>query len=307
MYPYKSTNDALTDVLRLSKGMSYKNSVAGLPLGGGKSVVIADPKRPDKHKLLKAFSHHVQNLSGRYWTAIDIGVGPADADIMAEQCDFIFARASQYEQGFNPSSFTALGGFVGIKAVVSHVWGKQNLNGMRFAIQGLGATGSDLAKRLNEEGAQLVVADVDENRVKDTVERYGAEAVLPEHVHRSDVDVFVPCAMGAVLNDQTIPEIKAKAICGLANNQLANERHGVVLQNRNIAYVPDYVVNAGGMIGASTIIYETPNREKSEQKIHNLYDTITSILKTADIQKKSTSEVADSLAKDRINASNGEL
>lgn len=302
MHPYQSTDDALTDVLRLSKGMSYKNSVAGLPLGGGKSVVIADPNRADKHTLLKAFAEHVQSLAGRYWTAIDVGVGPEDADVMAERSDYIFARASQYEKGFNPSSFTALGGFVGIKAVVNHVWGERSLKGMRFAIQGLGATGSDLAKRLSEEGAQLVVADVDEDRVKNIVERYGAQAVAPELIHAANVDVFVPCAMGAIVNDRTIPEIKAKAICGLANNQLADESHGDMLLKHNIAYVPDYVVNAGGMIGASTVIYDIPDRKKSEQKIHGLYDAISSILNVADAQNRSTSFVANKIAKDRINA-----
>ena len=145
MHPYASTDEALTDVLRLSKGMSYKSSVAGLPLGGGKCVIIADPSRADKPELLRAFSKHVQSLNGRYWTAIDVGVGPEDADILAENCDYIFARASQYEPGFDPSSFTALGGFTGIRAAAAHVWGRDELNGLRVAIQGLGATGADLA------------------------------------------------------------------------------------------------------------------------------------------------------------------
>jgi len=155
MHPYESTSDALTDVLRLSKGMSYKNSVAGLPLGGGKCVIIADPNRVDKPKLLQAFAKHVQTLAGNYWTAIDVGVGPADAEYMAKTCDYIFARASQYEPGFNPSSFTALGGFIGIKAAVSHVWHREDLTGLTVAIQGLGATGSVLAKHLHEAGANL--------------------------------------------------------------------------------------------------------------------------------------------------------
>ena len=139
MYPYASADDALTDVLRLSRGMSYKNALAGLPLGGGKCVIIADPARPDKAAMLRAFSRHVQALGGRYWTAIDIGVGPKDADILAESCDYIFARASQYPDGFDPSLFTALGGFVGIRAVAAHVWNRTDLRGLRVAIQGLGA------------------------------------------------------------------------------------------------------------------------------------------------------------------------
>jgi len=233
MHPYQSTDDALTDVLRLSKGMSYKNAVAGLPLGGGKSVIVAEPNRPDKHRLLKKFAEHVQSLSGRYWTAIDVGVGPEDADVIAEHCDYIFARASQYEKGFNPSSFTALGGYIGIKAVVAHIWGERSLNGMRFAIQGLGATGADLAKKLHDEGA---------------------------------------------------------------------EYHGNALLKRNITYVPDYVVNAGGMIGASTIIFDVPDRQQSENKIRNLYDSISSILKAAESENLSTVDVANRIAIDRINS-----
>jgi len=302
MHPYQSTDDALTDVLRLSKGMSYKNAVAGLPLGGGKSVIVAEPNRPDKHRLLKKFAEHVQSLSGRYWAAIDVGVGPEDADVMAEHCDYIFARASQYEKGFNPSSFTALGGYIGIKAVVAHIWGERSLNGMRFAIQGLGATGADLAKKLHDEGAELVVADVQEDRVKDMVDKYGAEPVPPEKIHSARVDVFVPCALGAILNDQTIPDIKAKAICGLANNQLASDYHGNALLKRNITYVPDYVVNAGGMIGASTIIFDVPDRQQSENKIRNLYDSISSILKAAESENLSTVDVANRIAIDRINS-----
>lgn len=300
MHPYASVDDALTDVLRLSKGMSYKNAVAGLPLGGGKSVIIADPAHPGKADLLRAFSKHVQALGGRYWTAIDIGVGPDDADILAQNCDFIFARAQQYEAGFNPSCFTALGGFTGIRAAAKHVWGRDELSGLRVAIQGLGATGADLARQLHQEGVRLVVADVRETAVRETVALYGAEAVDPELIHAQDVDIFAPCAMGAVIDDKTVAEISARAICGLANNQLAEPRHGAALSKRGITYVPDYVVNAGGMIGASNVIYTTPSREASIKRIHGLYDTILSILKTADDANRPSSEVADEMAVGKI-------
>ncbi len=300
MYPYQSTDDALTDVLRLSRGMSYKNSVAGLPLGGGKSVIIADPDNENKNELLKAFARQIQRLQGQYWTAIDIGVGPKDADVMAEHCDYIFARASQYDPGFNPSSFTALGGFTGIRAALSCARGSDEVAGLRVAIQGLGATGSDLAGRLHSAGASLVVADVQAQRVRDVVERYGAVAVSPETIHAQDVDVFSPCAMGGVLNSSSIPEIKARIICGLANNQLANDSMGRVLAERSITYVPDYVVNAGGMMGASTVIFDKPSREASEKRIRGLYDTIRTILNTADSENRPASEVADEIALRRI-------
>lgn len=302
MYPYANEALALADVLRLSRGMSYKNSVAGLPLGGGKSVIIADPAGSDKANLLRAFSRYVQQLNGKYWTAIDVGVGPEDADILAENCDFIFARASQYEAGFNPSLFTALGGFTGIRSVAKHVWGRDDIKGLRVAVQGVGQTGADICRQLHEAGATLVVADTNEDAARSMVKRFDAMAVHPDEIHAQDVDILAPCAMGATINDTTLPEIKARAICGVANNQLAEARHGEALQKKGIAYVPDYVVNAGGMMGASTVIFSTPSREASHESILGLYDTIRSILEEADRSKLPSSQVADQMALTRINS-----
>jgi leucine dehydrogenase len=301
MYPYDTEKEALTDVLRLSKGMTYKNAVAGLPLGGGKCVIIADPNNSNKPALLHAFATHVQSLKGRYWTAIDIGVGPEDADIMAAKCDYIFARASQYEEGFNPSSFTAYGGFIGIKASVKAVLGKGDLNGIRVAVQGLGATGYDLSKHLHEAGALLTVSDVRKEAIDRVVGEFGATVVEPSQIHRADVNVFAPCALGAGLNDETIPAIRAKIICGLANNQLKEVRHGKMLADNDITYVPDYVVNAGGMMGASTVIFSELSREKSFQKIESLYEAIISIIERAKTEGKTTDEIADIIAKERVN------
>ena len=300
MYPYDTEKEALTDVLRLSKGMTYKNAVAGLPLGGGKCVIIADPNTSNKPALLHAFATHVQSLKGRYWTAIDIGVGPEDADIMAAKCDYIFARASQYEEGFNPSSFTAYGGFIGIKASVKAVLGKGDLNGIRVAVQGLGATGYALSKHLHEAGALLTVSDVRKEAIDRVVGEFGATVVEPSQIHRADVNVFAPCALGAGLNDETIPAIRAKIICGLANNQLKEVRHGKMLADNDITYVPDYVVNAGGMMGASTVIFSELSREKSFQKIESLYEAIISIIERAKTEGKTTDEIADIIAKERV-------
>ena len=300
MHPYATEADALTDVLRLSKGMTYKNSAAGLPLGGGKCVIIADPDSPHKPALLEAFAKHVQALQGRYWTAIDIGVGPEDADILAQTCDFIFARASQYEPGFNPSSFTAYGGFIGIRAAVKAVFGNDDLTGIRVAVQGLGATGYVLSKHLHEAGARLTVADVRPEMVDRAVAEFGAEAVSPDAIHAADVDVFAPCALGAGLNDQTIPEITARVICGLANNQLAASRHGQALADAGIAYVPDYVVNAGGMMGASTVIFSELSRDASIRRIEGLHDTITAILERAASHGRPSADIADEMAVERI-------
>lgn len=301
MHPYSTEEDALTDVLRLSKGMTYKNAIAGLPLGGGKCVIIANPTDPRKPEMLRAFAEHVQTLNGRYWTAIDVGVGPEDADILAERCDYIFARASQYEEGFNPSAFTALGGFVGIRAASEAVLGRTDVVGLRVAVQGLGATGYALCKHLHDAGARLTVTDIRDDTVKQVVSEFGAAAVEPDRIHADDVDVFAPCAMGAGLNDQSIPEIKARIICGLANNQLAEDRHGEMLAKAGIAYVPDYVVNAGGMMGASTVIFSEPSREASVRRIEGLHDTITTILERAQSEGRPSSEIADQMALERIN------
>ena len=300
MHPYASEDEALTDVLRLSKGMTYKSAVAGLPLGGGKCVIIADPSDPKKQELLRAFAAHVQSLAGRYWTAIDIGVGPQDADVLAERCDYIFARASQYEPGFNPSEFTALGGFMGIKAVADAAFDRSDLKGLRVAVQGLGATGYALCGHLHKAGAELVVADIRTDAVNRAVNDFGATATDPNQIHAADVDIFAPCALGAGLNDQTIPEIKAKAICGLANNQLAEDRHGEALRQAGIAYVPDYVVNAGGMMGASTVIFTEPSREASIKQIEGLQGTIKEILMRAQTEGRSSAEIADAMARERI-------
>ena len=302
MYPYASIDDALTDVLRLSRGMSYKNSAAGLPLGGGKCVIVADPTRPDKADLLRAMAEHVQTLGGRYWTAIDVGMTPADADILAERSDYVFTRASQYPDGFNPSHFTALGCFSAIRAVAKHDFDRDDLTGLRVAVQGVGSTGRDLARRLHEAGAELVVADVNAAAVEDVVASFGATADDPATIHAADVDIFAPCALGAILNDATIPELRAKAVCGMANNQLAEPRHAEMLKDRGITYVPDYVANAGGIMGSSTVIFTTPDRDEAMERIAGLYDTVLAILEQADAEDRLPCEIADERALARMQA-----
>lgn len=302
MHPYASEEEALTDVLRLSKAMTYKNAVAGLPLGGGKCLIIADPKDPNKPELLRAFATYVQSLNGRYWTAIDIGVSPADADILAERCDYIFARASQYKKNFNASAFTALGGLVGIKAVAEAVLNRNDVKGLRVAVQGLGATGYALSKYLYEAGATLTVTDLRNDLVDKAVVEFGAHFVKPDRIHAVDVDVFAPCAMGAVLTDKTIPEIRAKVVCGLANNQLAEERHGKMLNNAGIVYVPDFVVNAGGMMVASTIIFSKFSCESAVRRIDGLRSTIQKILERARAEGRASADVANDMALEKIEA-----
>ncbi|MHA2252213.1 MAG: Leu/Phe/Val dehydrogenase [Candidatus Kariarchaeaceae archaeon] len=296
MQPYKSVDAALNDVLRLSQGMTMKSAVADLPLGGGKCVIIADPKSPNKYARLKAMAKHVQRLGGQFWTAIDVGVSSEDADVMAEECDYIFARASQYPDGFRPSHFTALGGFHAIRAIAHYLHGTDDLNGFHVAIQGVGATGSNLTRHLVEHGAVVTIADVNQSAVAQIADQFNVSVVDPDVIHTVEADVFAPCALGAVINDTTIPELKARAICGLANNQLERPDHGKKLLERNILYAPDFVVNAGGMMGASTVIFTQPNRERAMEKIEGIYTTVLDILERSSAESKPSAKIAEEMA-----------
>jgi leucine dehydrogenase len=300
MFPYESTDDALNDVLRLSRGMTMKNAAADLPLGGGKCVVIADPSSANKEQLLRAMARHVQRLAGRYWTAIDVGVNAQDADIMAEECDYIFARASEFSDDDSAAHYTALGGFQGVRAVAHYLRGTDDLRGLRVAVQGVGQTGADLISQLVEQGAEVVAADINERALSDVANQFGVRTVSPEVIHTQDVDVFAPCAMGAVLNDKTIPELNCAGIAGLANNQLERPEHGRQLLDRNIAYAPDFIVNAGGMLRAGMPIYSEPDKEKALENIAGLFETIGGILRESRDQNLPTEAVAEKIAVDRI-------
>lgn len=300
MYPYASTDVALNDVLRLSRGMTMKNAAAGLPLGGGKCVVMGDPSSSDKESLLRAMARHVQRLGGRYWTAIDVGVDANDADIMAEECDYIFARASEFAGDDPAAHYTALGGFQGVRAVAQHLRGTDNLRGLRVAVQGVGQTGADLISQLVEQGVEVVAADIDERALSDVASRFEIHTVAPESIHAQDVDVFAPCAMGAALNDKTIPELNCSGIAGLANNQLERPEHGRWLFDRNIAYAPDFIVNAGGMMRAGMTIFSTPDRDQALEKIAGLFETVGAILRESRDKNLPTESVAERIALERI-------
>lgn len=300
MYPYATLESALTDVLRLSRGMSYENALAGLKLGGGKAVVIADSNAADKSKRLSAFAKHVQLLAGRYWTAIDVGVGVEDVAHMARDTDYAFTLVDERSGRLNPAVFTALGGYVAIEATVRNVLGREDLKGVRFAIQGLGQTGIDLCRRLTKAGGVVVATDVDDEAAAAARDQFGATIVDPDEIYAQDVDVFVPCALGAILNDETIPRLKAKAVCGLANNQLAEERHGEELMRRGIVYAPDYVVNAGGVIYGSDDIFKTHDNSQAEAKIRGIADVLGEIFERAKKDGLPTSDIADEMARQRM-------
>ncbi|MGI9521840.1 MAG: Leu/Phe/Val dehydrogenase [Hyphomicrobiaceae bacterium] len=300
MYPYETPQMALNDALRLSRGMSYKNALAGLKLGGGKAVIIADPNAPDKSQLLTAFARHVQTLGGRYWTAIDVGVGVDDVALIARETNYVFCRVDERSGRLNPATYTALGGFVGLKTSVRHALGRDDLVGVRFALQGLGQTGFDLCQRLIEAGGSVVASDVDQSTTERAHRSLGVAIVDPQEIYDQAADVFVPCALGAILNDSTIPRLKVRVVCGLANNQLAEPRHGQLMLDRGIVYAPDYVVNAGGVIYGSDDIFKTHDTSQAETLIAGIDGVLSDIFCTSDRTRRPTSEIADELARSRM-------
>jgi leucine dehydrogenase len=300
MYPYPSVDDALNDVLRLSRGMTLKNSAAGLPLGGGKCVVIADPSAHGKEGLLRAMARNVQRLAGHYWTAIDIGVNAYDADIMAEECNYIFARASEFVDDDPAAHYTSLGGFQGVRAVAHYLHGTDDLHGLRVAVQGVGQTGADLISQLVKAGADVVAADINERALAKVAAEFGIRTVAPDAIHKQEVDIFAPCAMGAILNDESIPELNCAGIAGLANNQLERPEHGQLLLDRKIAYAPDFIVNAGGMIRAGMPIFGRPDKTQARKNVAGLFDTIVNILEQSGAQNIPTEVIAEQIATERI-------
>lgn len=244
VWPYESEAEALKDVLRLSKGMTYKNAAMGLPLGGGKAVIIAS-KEQKTPELFEAFGRAVATFGGRYVTAQDVGTSSDDLLAIRKGTEHVVGLPGA---GGDPSPVTARGVLGGMKAALEHVYGTDSLEGRTVAVQGLGAVGMHLCRNLHAEGAKLVVTDIDEGRVRQAVQEFGAEATTTEGIYDVDCDVYAPCALGGTLNDDTIPRLKAAIVAGSANNQLGEDRHGDMLKERNIVYAPDFVINGGGVI-----------------------------------------------------------
>ncbi|MFT3809714.1 MAG: amino acid dehydrogenase [Micropepsaceae bacterium] len=302
MWAYADSTAALTDALRLSRGMSYKNAMAELPLGGGKSVIIGDARTAKTPALMRAHGRAVDSLGGRYVTAMDVGMTEADMETLASVTKHVAGYAQPGKTGGDPSPMTAWGVFCGIKAAVAFVNGSDDLKDLRVAIQGVGNVGYDVARYLKEAGAELVVADVNEKNVARAVETLGALAVVPELIHAESADVFAPCALGAILNDTTIPQIKAKIVAGGANNQLARpQSHGAAVMGRGILYAPDYVINGGGIIRVCGQIYDWTD-EDIRARTTRIGATLTEVFTAAKRDSRPTHEVADEIARARIAA-----
>ncbi|HEX3653511.1 MAG TPA: Glu/Leu/Phe/Val dehydrogenase dimerization domain-containing protein [Rhizomicrobium sp.] len=301
MYPYANGDEALDDVLRLSRGMSYKSAIAGLPLGGGKAVIIGDPAKDKNDALMLAYAEAVNALGGRYITAMDVGIGPNDLPVIARGTKFVAGFDQPGKTGGDSGPLTALGVFVGLKAAVKHRLGAANTEGLTVAIQGLGKVGMGLAKQLHSEGAKLIVSDVNGDAVHRAEGLFGAKAVSPGDIATVDCDVFSPNALGAILNDQSIAQMRAKVVAGGANNQLTRDEHGVALKQRGILYAPDYVINGGGIIRVAGQIFGWADAE-IEHRVLSIADTLGQIFRRADSENVPTNLVADRIAEERMAA-----
>jgi leucine dehydrogenase len=295
-WKYNNDEEALIDVLRLSRGMTYKAAVAGLNLGGGKAVIIGDPRTARREVIFRAHGRFVESLGGRYYTAEDVGTTVEDMDYVKMETDYVTGVAGG---SGDPSPVTAYGTYRGIKACVRVKHGSDSLAGMTVAVQGTGHVGYSLCKLLAAEDAQLIVTDIYDERVRRVVTEFDARAVAPNEIYGVEADIFAPCALGAIINDDTIAEFQFDIIAGAANNQLAQERHGDLLHKRGVLYAPDYVINAGGLINVYGELNDwTP--EQATRKAGEIYDTLMQIFEFANEHGIPTYEAADRVAERRI-------
>jgi leucine dehydrogenase len=296
-WSYQTEDEALTDGLRLGRGMTYKNALADLPFGGGKSIILRDRKATDREQLFRAHGRLVNSFGGKYITAEDVGTSPEDMEYIRKETDYV--GGLQGHSG-DPSPHTARGVFRAMQAAAKQKWGSDNLAGKTVAIQGCGHVGYFLAGELARVGAKIIVADVDPAKVKRAVDDYKATAVGPEAIYSVAADVFAPCALGGILNDQTIPQLKAALVVGGANNQLLEPRHGDLLEERGILYAPDYAANAGGVINGACREMQGWDVPKTLAKTDAIYDTLLNIFAMAEREKIPTYQAADRLAEERL-------
>jgi leucine dehydrogenase len=298
-YPFKSEDDALRDVLRLARGMTYKAAAAGLDLGGGKAVIIGDPKRIKTEELLRAYGRFLDTLGGRYITAEDIGTTGEDMDLIRRETRHVAGTSPALGGSGDPSPVTAWGVFQGLIACAEEAWKDSSLAGKRVAVQGVGKVGYHLVKLLVEAGASVVVADVDVDAVARVTGEFGADTAEPEKIYAEECDVFAPCAMGAVIRDDTIPSLRCRVVGGAANNQLETPEHGEALRELGILYAPDYVINAGGLINIADEL-RGYDRDRAMERVKGIYRTLREVFHIAQQKGISTSAAAGRLAEERI-------
>jgi leucine dehydrogenase len=300
MWNYSNDFDALNDVLRLSRGMTYKASISGLNLGGGKAVIIGDATTQKTDALMYKFGQFVDSLGGKYITAEDVNMTTHDMEVVKSATDHVTGIPESMGGSGNPSPVTAYGVYNGLKASAKYKWGSDNLSGKRIVVQGIGAVGENLVKHLTEDGAHVIINDINENRLNEVAQKYGAEIHMGDSIYDVDMDIYAPCALGATVNDNTIHRLKASIIAGAANNQLKNELiHGKMLQEKGIIYAPDFLINAGGLINVYSEI-ENYTHEESLRKTEHIYDVTLQILELAETTGITTHQAALKMAEDRI-------
>lgn len=316
-YPYANEDLALTDVLRLSRGMTYKNAMAGLPLGGGKAVIIGNFRTDKTDEIMADMGEGVESFEGKYVTAEDSGTTEEDMLVMSEKTEHVTGLPPEFfhgkdfgELGGNPSPLTALGCYRGIRAAAHHRYGGDALMGLKVAVQGVGAVGLELCKLLKQDGVELFVTDVNQQSIEQAKAELGdIHVVAPDEIYEVEAEVFAPCAMGGILNDDTIPRLKAHIVAGAANNQLLKSHHDIQLLDKNILYVPDYVINAGGVIcvgyeyfrksGYNPLDFDI-TRESMVAHVERIGQTVTDVLSYATAHHLGTGEAADKLAEEKF-------
>lgn len=299
MWNYANEWEALNDVLRLSRGMTYKSAITGLNLGGGKAVIMGDAKVDKTPEMMTRFGQFVHSLSGKYITAEDVGTTTQDMDLIREVTPFVTGVSQSKGGSGNPSPVTAYGVYMGMKAAAKYRLGSDNLDGRTVLVQGIGHVGETLVKHLTQDGARVLIADISQSRLEEVAKKYNA-TIFTDDVYDADVDIYAPCALGATINDDTVYRIKAQVVAGAANNQLANESvHGKILRERGIAYAPDFLINAGGIINVYGEIVKYAEGE-ALRRTENIYNTTLEIFALADATGITTQQAAMSIAQKRI-------
>jgi leucine dehydrogenase len=307
MWNYDNESDAIRDVLRLSRGMTYKAAISGLNLGGGKAVIIGDSRKDKTDALMRKFGSFVDSLSGRYITAEDVGISTRDMEMVKMETDHVTGIPESMGGSGDPSPVTAYGVFMGMKAAAQYRWGSDNLEGKKVLVQGIGHVGETLVKHLTEVGANVIINDIHEDRLQEVSNKYNATVYLGNDIFENDIDIYAPCALGATVNDLSIPKMSCEIIAGAANNQLANEKiHGERLKQAGILYAPDFLINAGGLINVYSEIVNY-DRAESLRKTENIYDTTLDIFKMSEVENITTHEAALQIAVRRVEDRKSEL
>lgn len=301
MWQYNSETEAIEDALRLARGMTYKYAAAGVNLGGGKTVIIGDPKRKDREPIFRALGKFINRLGGKFITGEDVGTTLQDMEYIRMESEHVVTLPTYLGGAGDIAPMTAFGVIRAMQACCKRIYGSDNLEGKRVAVQGLGAVGQNVVEQLHELGVKLVVTDIDPEKIEAMVARYGVERVDPEAIYGLECDIFCPCALGAVIRDETLNRLRCKAICGSANNQLKEERHGDLLEQKGMVYAPDYIANAGGTIyDTDRLCVGGVSHKRGREKVSRIYQNMEQVFDIADREGISTYLAADRMAEERI-------